>query len=79
MVAGKPCTERLTDFRSGREWAGTMRSAGLFSCWTVLQARYEFTRKFAPYVELSRTLFPRALPGGFGPETSLLAGLRLIF
>ncbi len=52
---------------------------GLYQLGFGLQARYEFTRKFAPYVELSRTLYPRALPGGFAAETQLLGGLRLIF
>ncbi len=52
---------------------------GLYQLGLGVQARYEFTRKFAPYLELSRTLYPRALPGGFAAETSLLAGLRLIF
>ncbi len=64
-------------------WAASNINAtvrtGLYQLGLGLQARYEFTRKLAPYLELSRTLYPRALPGGFAAETSLLAGLRLIF
>lgn len=44
-----------------------------------LQARYEFNRRVAPYVDVSRTFYPRAQSGGQRPATTVRAGLRLIF
>lgn len=44
-----------------------------------IQARYEFNRRFAPYVDLSRTFYPRAQSGGQQPSTLIRAGLRVIF
>ena len=44
-----------------------------------VQARYEFNRRVAPFVDLSRTYYPRAQSGGAQPATTLRAGLRAIF
>lgn len=44
-----------------------------------LQVRYEFNRRFAPYAEVSRTLFPSAQSGGQQPSTTFRGGLRVIF
>ncbi len=44
-----------------------------------LQARYEFSRELAPFLSLTRTLHPRALPGGEPHVTQWLVGVRLIF
>lgn len=41
--------------------------------------RYEFNRRFAPYVDLSRSFFPRAMGGAPKASTLLRAGLRVIF
>lgn len=44
-----------------------------------VQARYEVNRRVAPYVDLSRSFFPRAKAGGEQPATLLRVGLRVIF
>lgn len=44
-----------------------------------VQARYEFNRRIAPYVSVSRTWHPVAQAGGEPSATWLRAGLRLIF
>ena len=44
-----------------------------------VQARYELNRRIAPFVDLSRTFYPRAQSGGTQPSTLLRAGLRAIF
>ena len=44
-----------------------------------VQARYEFNRRVAPYVSLSRTFYPRAQSGGETAATQWRAGLRLLF
>lgn len=66
------------------EWSASNLSAevrsGLYRADLGVQVRYEFTRKVAPYVELSRTFYPRAQGGsGLGATTELRAGMRLIF
>lgn len=44
-----------------------------------VQARYEFNRRVAPFLDLSRTYYPRAQSGAAQPATTLRAGLRAIF
>lgn len=65
------------------EWSAsnldaTVRS-GLYQADFGIQARYEFNRRFAPYVDVSRTLFPRASGGSEKAATLLRVGLRMIF
>ncbi|MDP2380098.1 MAG: copper resistance protein B [Pseudohongiella sp.] len=65
------------------EWSAsnldsTVRS-GPYQVDIGVQARYEFNRRFAPYVDLSRTFYPLTQPGGQQPSTLVRAGLRVIF
>lgn len=65
------------------EWSAsnldnTVRS-GLYQADLGIQARYEFNRRIAPYVDLSRSFFPRASGGAEKASTLLRAGLRVIF
>lgn len=67
----------------GLEWSmsdvdATVRR-GAYQADLGVQARYEFNRRVAPYVSLSRSLFPRAQPGGESAATQLRVGLRLLF
>ena len=73
----------LRPFVNG-EWSASNLSAeirsGLYRADIGVQARYEFSRKVAPYIELSRTFYPRAQSGsGAQATTELRAGMRLIF
>ncbi|MCY1171723.1 Copper resistance protein B [compost metagenome] len=52
---------------------------GPYQADTGLQARYEFNRRVAPYVDVSRTFYPRAQSGGQRTATTVRAGLRMIF
>ncbi|AFU44946.1 copper resistance B family protein [Acidovorax sp. KKS102] len=65
------------------EWSASNVDAtvrrGLYQADFGLQARYEFNRQFAPYVDVSRTFYPRAQSGGPRPATTVRAGLRVIF
>ena len=65
------------------EWSASNLDAtvrrGPYQTDVGLQARYEFNRQFAPYVDVSRTFYPRAQSGGQRPATTVRAGLRLIF
>lgn len=65
------------------EWSGaniddTVR-AGLYQADLGIQTRYEFNRRLAPYVDLSRSFFPRATGGAERASTLVRAGLRVIF
>lgn len=67
----------------GLEWStsnvdSTVRR-GAYQADLGAQVRYEFTRRVAPYVSLSRTLYPRAKTGGDSATTQFQAGLRLLF
>lgn len=73
----------LRPFING-EWSASNLSAeirsGLYRADFGVQARYEFSRKVAPYIELSRTFYSRAQSGsGTQATTELRAGMRLIF
>jgi len=63
---------------AGSDVDATVRS-GLYQAGIGVHLRYEFTRKFAPYLEASRTLHPRALAAGEPHSTRIMAGLRLVF
>jgi copper resistance protein B len=63
---------------SGEDIDATVR-AGLYRTDIGLQARYEFTRKFAPFLEVSRTMYLHALVNGEQNATLYMAGLRFIF
>lgn len=65
------------------EWSAsnldaTVRS-GLYQADFGIQTRYEFNRRFAPYIDVSRTFLPRATGGGEKAATLVRVGLRLIF
>lgn len=65
------------------EWSGanidnTVRT-GLYQIDLGIQARYEFNRRIAPYVDLGRSFYPRATGGADKAATRLSAGLRVIF
>jgi len=67
----------------GVDWAAsnidsTIRR-GAYQADVGLRARYEFNRRFAPYLSLSRTFYPRAGDGGETASTQLRAGVRLLF
>lgn len=66
-----PASNLSAEIRSGLYWADL-----------DVQARHEFSRKVAPYIELSRTFYPRAQSeSGSGAQatTEVHAGMRLIF
>ena len=63
---------------AGKDVDATVRK-GFYLFDVALQARYGFSRKFAPYVEISRSLHPRAIAGGEPDAMLFLLGLRLIF
>lgn len=72
----------LTPWADGSISASNIDSTvrqGLYQAALGAQLRYEFSRKFAPYLEVSRTVHPVAQNGGSPPETLTLLGLRLIF
>lgn len=67
----------------GLEWSAsnvdaTSRS-GLNQADVGLRTRYEFNRRIAPFVDLSRTFYPRGAEGGESVSTRLRAGLRVLF
>ncbi|MEH6999092.1 MAG: copper resistance protein B [Limnobacter sp.] len=73
----------LRPFING-EWSASNLSdevaSGLYQADFGVQARYEFSRKFAPYIEVSRTLYPETQSGSnLSPITEYRVGLRLIF
>lgn len=67
----------------GVEWAGSNEDAtvrrGPYQADLGVQARYEFNRRVAPFIDLSRTFYPVAQSGGSRAATALRAGLRVIF
>lgn len=67
----------------GLEWSGSDIDAtvrrGAYQADLGVQARYEFNRRVAPYMSLSRTFYPRAQSGGETAATQWRAGLRLLF
>jgi len=67
----------------GLEWSASDIDAtvrrGAYQADLGVQARYEFNRRVAPYVSLSRTFYPRAQSGGETAATQWRAGLRLLF
>lgn len=66
----------------GLEWSASDIDAtvrrGAYQADLGVQARYEFNRRVAPYVSLSRTFYPRAQSGGETAATQWRAGLRLL-
>lgn len=67
----------------GIEWSAsnvdaTIRS-GPYQADVGLRARYEFNRRIAPFVDVSRTFYPRAADGGESASTQVRGGLRLLF
>jgi copper resistance protein B len=67
----------------GLEWSASDIDAtvrrGAYQADLGVQARYEFNRRVAPYLSLSRTFYPRAQSGGETAATQWRAGLRLLF
>lgn len=67
----------------GVEWSASDIDAtvrrGAYQADVGVQARYEFNRRVAPYMSLSRTLYPRAQSGGEAAATQWRAGLRVLF
>ena len=67
----------------GAEWSASDIDAtvrrGVYQADLGVQARYEFSRRIAPYLGLSRTFYPRAQSGGETASTQWRAGLRLLF
>lgn len=67
----------------GLEWSASDIDAtvrrGAYQADLGVQARYEFNRRVAPYVSLSRTFYPRAQSGGETAATQWRVGLRLLF
>lgn len=67
----------------GAEWSASDIDAtvrrGVYQADLGVQARYEFSRRVAPYLSLSRTFYPQARAGGEAATTQWLAGMRLIF
>ncbi len=67
----------------GAEWSASDIDAtvrrGVYQADLGVQARYEFSRRVAPYLGLSRTFYPRAQAGGETAATQWRAGLRLLF
>lgn len=67
----------------GLEWSASDIDAtvrrGVYQADLGVQARYEFNRRVAPYLSLSRTFYPRAQPGGETAATQWRAGLRVLF
>ncbi|GAB3503378.1 hypothetical protein GCM10027399_32660 [Curvibacter fontanus] len=67
----------------GVEWAGSNQDStvrgGPYQTDLGMQARYEFNRRVAPFVDVSRTFYPLAQSDGSRPVTTLRAGLRVIF
>ena len=65
------------------EWSASDQDAivrrGPYQADLGVQVRYEINRRVGPYVDLSRTFYPRAQSGSARPETRLRAGLRVIF
>lgn len=68
---------------AGLEWSASDIDAtvrrGAYQADLGVQARYEFNRRVAPYMSLSRTFYPRAQSGGETAATQWRAGLRLLF
>lgn len=67
----------------GIEWSSsnvdaTTRS-GPYQADVGLRARYEFNRRITPFVDVSRTFYPRAAEGGESASTRVSAGLRMLF
>ncbi|PZP91390.1 MAG: copper-binding protein [Variovorax paradoxus] len=67
----------------GAEWSASDIDAtvrrGVYQADLGVQARYEFNRRVAPYVGLSRTVYMRTKPGGESAATLWQVGLRLVF
>jgi len=67
----------------GLEWSASDVDAtvrrGPYQADLGVQARYEFNRRVAPYLSLTRTFHPRAEPGGETAATQWRAGLRVLF
>ncbi|EWS57033.1 MULTISPECIES: copper resistance protein B [unclassified Methylibium] len=67
----------------GVEWSASDIDAtvrrGAYQADVGVQARYEFNRRVAPYLGLSRTFYPRAQSGGEATATQWRAGLRVLF
>ena len=67
----------------GVEWSASDIDAtvrrGAYQADLGVQARYEFNRRIAPYMGLSRTFYPRAQSGGEVAATQWRAGLRVLF
>lgn len=63
---------------AGTDIDSTVRR-GLYLVDFGVQARYEFSRKLAPFIAISRTLHPLAQAGGEPPSTRIVAGIRLIY
>jgi copper resistance protein B len=68
----------LSGYLSGADIDATVRR-GLYQADFGLQARYEFTREFAPFMEITRTFYLRTVAGGEPDSTRILAGVRFIF
>jgi copper resistance protein B len=67
----------------GLEWSAsdvdTTVRRGAYQSDLGVQARYEFNRRVAPYISLSRTFYPLAQSSGETAATQWRAGLRLLF
>lgn len=67
----------------GLEWSAsdvdTTVRRGAYQSELGVQARYEFNRRVAPYISLSRTFYPLAQSSGETAATQWRAGLRLLF
>ncbi len=67
----------------GVEWSASDIDAtvrrGAYQADLGVQARYEFNRRIAPYLGLSRTFYPRAQSGGEVAATQWRAGMRVLF
>lgn len=63
---------------SAAEVDATVRR-GLYQAAAGVRLRYEFSRRFAPFIEVSRTVHPLSSAGGEPASTRYSAGLRFVF
>ncbi len=63
---------------SGGTLDATVRR-GLYQTEAGLRLRYESGRRVAPFMAVTRTVYPRALSSGATAETTTRAGIKLLF